>query len=54
MSKSDELWVAKKAAETEMDKARAALSEAQSRFAKARKKYERARDAWLEEAEKAV
>jgi hypothetical protein len=33
--------------------ARKQLSEAASRFAKAKKKYERARDAWVAEMEKA-
>ena len=49
MSKADELRAVKNAAEDEMMAARKQLSEAQSRFAKTKKRYERTRDAWVAE-----
>ena len=52
MSKLNKLSEAKYAAEAEMAKCRRELSEAQSRFAKAKKKYDRALLAYVEEAEK--
>lgn len=52
MTKADELRAVKNAAEEEMGAARKQLSDAQSRFAKARKKSDRARDAWVAEMEK--
>lgn len=48
----EKLRATKNAAELEMAKARRELSEAQSRFAKARKKYYTALDVFLVEAEK--
>jgi hypothetical protein len=50
---TDELRLARNAAEEELGTARKQLSVAQSCFAKAKKKYERARDAWVAEMEKA-
>lgn len=52
MSKADELRAARNAADEELGAARKQLSAAQSCFAKAKKKYERARDAWVAEMEK--
>lgn len=52
MTKLDELFAAKYAAEAEMGKARHALSQAQKVFAKAKRNFEQARDAFLAEAEK--
>lgn len=52
MSKADELRTVKNAAEEEMMAARIDLSAAASRFAKAKKKYGKAIDAWVTEMEK--
>ena len=52
MSKADELRAVKNAAEDELCAARIQLSAAQSRFAKAKKKYGHAIDAWVAEMEK--
>lgn len=52
MSQLNKLREAKYAAEAEMAKCRRELSEAQSRFAKANKKYKQAMDAYIVEAEK--
>lgn len=50
--KLDQLREEKIEAQQEMEMARAALSDAQRCFAQARKKYERARSAYLDEEEK--
>lgn len=52
MNKADELRKVKNAAEEEMCAARIQLSAASSRFAKAKKKYGQAIDAWVAEVEK--
>jgi NACalpha-BTF3-like transcription factor len=50
-AKADELRLVMQQSEKEMAEARRLLSEAQSRFAQAKKKYERDLDAWLAEME---
>jgi hypothetical protein len=52
MTKADELRAVRNAAEQEVCAARIQLSAAQSCFAKANKKYNLARDAWVAEMEK--
>ncbi|MDD2853857.1 MAG: hypothetical protein PHY09_18370 [Desulfuromonadaceae bacterium] len=52
MSKADELRATKNAAEDELLAARRQLSEAQSRYITAKKKYAHAIDAWVAEVEK--